>query len=87
MLRSALRDRRSDVHDGAQPTSSIARDIAAAKVATPGETLIEAVMAAIVMFSKAAALEVKREGVRIKRSHSFADRQHPRRRTDREGSL
>jgi NAD(P)-dependent dehydrogenase (short-subunit alcohol dehydrogenase family) len=41
------------------------RDIAAAKVTTPGETLIGAVMAAIVMFSKAAALEVKREGVRI----------------------
>jgi NAD(P)-dependent dehydrogenase (short-subunit alcohol dehydrogenase family) len=37
----------------------------AAKVATPGETLIGAAMAAIVMFSKAAALEVKREGVRI----------------------
>ena len=37
----------------------------AAKVATPGETLSGAAMAAIVMFSKAAALEVKREGVRI----------------------
>jgi 2-hydroxycyclohexanecarboxyl-CoA dehydrogenase len=37
----------------------------AAKLATPGETLIGAAMAAIVMFSKAAALEVKREGVRI----------------------
>lgn len=37
----------------------------AAKVATPGETTIGAAMAAIVMFSKAAALEVKREGVRI----------------------
>jgi NAD(P)-dependent dehydrogenase (short-subunit alcohol dehydrogenase family) len=37
----------------------------AAKVATPGETLIGAAMAAIVMYSKAAALEVKREGVRI----------------------
>lgn len=37
----------------------------AAKVATPGETAIGAAMAAIVMFSKAAALEVKREGVRI----------------------
>jgi len=37
----------------------------AAKVATPGETLIGAAMAAIVMFSRAAALEVKREGVRI----------------------
>lgn len=37
----------------------------AAKVATPGETLIGAAMAAIVMFAKAAALEAKREGVRI----------------------
>ena len=37
----------------------------AAKVATPGETLIGAAMAAIVMFSRAAALEAKREGVRI----------------------
>lgn len=37
----------------------------AARVATPGETAIGAAMAAIVMFSKAAALETKREGVRI----------------------
>lgn len=37
----------------------------AAKVATPGETLIGAAMAAIVMFSKAAALEEKRNGIRI----------------------
>ena len=37
----------------------------AAKVATPGETLIGAAMGAIVMFARAAALEVKREGVRI----------------------
>jgi 2-hydroxycyclohexanecarboxyl-CoA dehydrogenase len=37
----------------------------AAKVATPGETAIGAAMGAIVMYSKAAALEVKREGVRI----------------------
>lgn len=37
----------------------------AAKVATPGETLIGASMAAIVMFSRTAALEAKREGVRI----------------------
>jgi 2-hydroxycyclohexanecarboxyl-CoA dehydrogenase len=37
----------------------------AAKLATPGETLIGAAMAAIVMFCKAAALEVKREGVRV----------------------
>jgi 2-hydroxycyclohexanecarboxyl-CoA dehydrogenase len=42
---------------------SVASD--AAKVATPGETLVGAAMAAIVMFSKAAALEAKREGVRI----------------------
>ncbi len=37
----------------------------AAKVGTPGEALIGAAMAAIVMYSKAAALEAKREGVRI----------------------
>jgi 2-hydroxycyclohexanecarboxyl-CoA dehydrogenase len=37
----------------------------AAKVATPGETLIGAAMASIVMFSKAAALEEKRSGIRI----------------------
>jgi NAD(P)-dependent dehydrogenase (short-subunit alcohol dehydrogenase family) len=37
----------------------------AAKVATPGETLIGAAMAALVMFAKAAALESKREGIRI----------------------
>jgi 2-hydroxycyclohexanecarboxyl-CoA dehydrogenase len=37
----------------------------AAKLATPGETLIGAAMAAIVMFSKAAALEEKRHGIRI----------------------
>lgn len=37
----------------------------AAKVPTPGETLIGAAMAAIVMFCKTAALEAKREGVRI----------------------
>jgi NAD(P)-dependent dehydrogenase (short-subunit alcohol dehydrogenase family) len=37
----------------------------AAKFATPGETLIGAAMAAIVMFCRAAALEAKREGVRI----------------------
>jgi NAD(P)-dependent dehydrogenase (short-subunit alcohol dehydrogenase family) len=37
----------------------------AAKVATPGETVIGAAMAAIVMFCKAAAMEAKREGVRI----------------------
>lgn len=37
----------------------------AAKFATPGETLIGAAMAAIVMFSRAAAIEAKREGIRI----------------------
>lgn len=37
----------------------------AAKVATPGETLIGAAMASIMMFSKAAALEEKRHGIRI----------------------
>jgi len=37
----------------------------AAKLATPGETLIGAAMASIVMFSKAAALEEKRHGIRI----------------------
>jgi 2-hydroxycyclohexanecarboxyl-CoA dehydrogenase len=37
----------------------------AAKVATPGETLIGAAMAAILTFSKAAALEEKRSGIRI----------------------
>ncbi|WP_396884893.1 SDR family NAD(P)-dependent oxidoreductase [Mycobacterium sp. SMC-8] len=53
----AMRDNRSG------SIINVASD--AAKVATPGETLIGAAMAAIVMFSKAAALEVKREGVRI----------------------
>jgi NAD(P)-dependent dehydrogenase (short-subunit alcohol dehydrogenase family) len=42
---------------------SVASD--AAKVATPGEAVIGAAMAAIMMFSRAAALEAKREGVRI----------------------
>jgi len=37
----------------------------AAKVATPGESLIGAAMAGIVMFSKTAALEAKRDGIRI----------------------
>jgi 2-hydroxycyclohexanecarboxyl-CoA dehydrogenase len=37
----------------------------AAKFATPGETLIGAAMAAIVMFSRALALEEKRNGIRI----------------------
>ena len=37
----------------------------AAKIATPGESLIGSAMAAIVMFSKGAAVEAKREGVRV----------------------
>ncbi|MER6532086.1 SDR family oxidoreductase [Streptomyces sp. NPDC001508] len=37
----------------------------AAKIATPGETVLGAAMAAIVMFTRAAALEVKRNGIRV----------------------
>ncbi|WP_396655707.1 SDR family NAD(P)-dependent oxidoreductase [Microbacterium sp.] len=37
----------------------------AAKVPTPGESLVGAAMAAITMFSKTAAVEAKRDGVRI----------------------
>jgi NAD(P)-dependent dehydrogenase (short-subunit alcohol dehydrogenase family) len=37
----------------------------AAKSATPGETIIGAAMAAIVMFSKALAIEAKRDGIRV----------------------
>ncbi|MDB5971898.1 MAG: hypothetical protein JWQ90_4348 [Hydrocarboniphaga sp.] len=37
----------------------------AGKLATPGETLVGSAMGAIMMFAKAAALEAKREGVRI----------------------
>lgn len=37
----------------------------AAKVATPGETIAGAGMAAIVMFSRTLAMEVKRDGVRV----------------------
>jgi 2-hydroxycyclohexanecarboxyl-CoA dehydrogenase len=37
----------------------------AAKVATPGESVIGAVMAAIVMFSRTLAMEAKRDGVRV----------------------
>lgn len=37
----------------------------AAKVPTPGESVIGAAMAAITMFSRTAALEAKRDGVRI----------------------
>lgn len=37
----------------------------AGKIATPGESVLGAAMAAIVMFSRAAAMEAKRDGVRI----------------------
>ncbi|MGO1543207.1 MAG: SDR family NAD(P)-dependent oxidoreductase [Gulosibacter sp.] len=37
----------------------------AAKAATPGETVLGGAMAAIVMFSRAAALEAKRDGIRV----------------------
>jgi 2-hydroxycyclohexanecarboxyl-CoA dehydrogenase len=37
----------------------------AAKVATPGETIISAAMAGIVMFSRTLAIEAKRNGVRV----------------------
>ncbi|MFF3380442.1 SDR family NAD(P)-dependent oxidoreductase [Streptomyces sp. NPDC002680] len=37
----------------------------AAKVATPGEAVLGAAMAAIVMFSRVAAIEAKRDGVRV----------------------
>lgn len=37
----------------------------AAKTATPGETVIGAAMAAITMFARAMAMEVKRDGIRV----------------------
>lgn len=37
----------------------------AAKLATPGESVIGAVMAAILMFSRTAAIEAKRSGIRV----------------------
>lgn len=37
----------------------------AAKVATPGETVLGGAMAAIVMFSRALAIEAKRDGIRV----------------------
>ncbi|MFA7438938.1 SDR family NAD(P)-dependent oxidoreductase [Castellaniella sp.] len=37
----------------------------AAKVATPGESVIGAAMAAIVMFSRTLAIEAKRQGIRV----------------------
>ncbi|MCB1397865.1 MAG: SDR family oxidoreductase, partial [Rhodobacteraceae bacterium] len=37
----------------------------AGKLATPGETAIGAAMAAIIQFARAAAIEVKRQGIRV----------------------
>jgi len=37
----------------------------AAKVATPGETIISAAMAGIVMFTRTLAIEAKRNGIRV----------------------
>jgi NAD(P)-dependent dehydrogenase (short-subunit alcohol dehydrogenase family) len=37
----------------------------AAKVATPGESVLGAAMAAIVMFTRVAAMEAKRDGIRV----------------------
>ena len=37
----------------------------AAKVATPGESVLGAAMAAIVMFSRVTAIEAKRDGIRV----------------------
>jgi NAD(P)-dependent dehydrogenase (short-subunit alcohol dehydrogenase family) len=48
---------------GAGAIVNVASD--AAKVATPGETIIGAAMGAILAFSRAAALEEKRSGIRI----------------------
>lgn len=48
---------------GSGSVITIASD--AAKVPTPGESLVGAGMAALVMFCKTAAVEAKREGVRI----------------------
>src|SRR5216683_613288 len=60
MMHAALPEMR---RQGGGSIINVASD--AAKVATPGETLIGAAMAAIVMFSRTAAFEVKREGVRV----------------------
>ncbi len=59
----AVRDRAGDAE--VTFVAVDATDSAAAKIATPGETLIGAAMASILMFSRTAALEAKREGVRI----------------------
>lgn len=48
---------------GAGSIINIASD--AAKVATPGESVVGAAMAAIVMFSRTVAMEVKRYGIRV----------------------
>ena len=53
----AMRERRGGV------IVNIASD--AGKVATPGEAVIGAAMAAIIMFSRAVAMEAKRDGVRV----------------------
>jgi len=60
MTRAALPVLREQ-HGGA--IVNIASD--AAKVATPGEAVLGAAMAAIVMFSRVAAIEGKRDGVRV----------------------
>lgn len=49
--------------DGGGVILNISSD--AGKVATPGETVIGAAMAGIIMFSRALALEGKRDGVRV----------------------
>lgn len=54
---SGMRQRRGGV------IVNIASD--AGKVATPGEAVIGAAMAAIIMFSRAVAMEAKRDGVRV----------------------
>lgn len=60
MVRAALPAMRAQ---GSGAIVTVASD--AARLATPGESVIGAAMAAIVMFSKTAALEAKRDGVRI----------------------
>jgi 2-hydroxycyclohexanecarboxyl-CoA dehydrogenase len=49
--------------DGGGAILNISSD--AGKVATPGETVIGAAMAGIIMFSRALALEGKRDGIRV----------------------
>ncbi len=50
-------------HQGGGSIILVASD--AAKVATPGETVLGAAMAAIVMFARTAAVEAKRDGIRV----------------------